>query len=440
MLNIWGARRPEACDGLRRRDFLRIGGLALGGLTLTDALRARAAAGESGKSWGKACILLWLPGGPSHLETWDPKPEAPSEIRGPFGVIPTRLPGVQFCELFPRHAQIADKFSIVRSCCHTNSGHGGGYRWVMTGYNSRSPEFELPHDYPTVGSAVAKMKGPNRRGMPALMAVPPRETQKPAYLGAAYSPLGLYSNGRLSEMRLESVIKPDRMGERLALRQSLDRLRHQADVTGLMDAMDALEQQAFEMVTGDAVQGAFDASKEPAELRERYGSHEWGKCCLLARRLIEAGTTFVSVAVGSWDQHGQAGGTILDKYREYAPQVDQAVPTLIEDLEQRGLLDSTTIYLLGEFGRTPRINNTGGRDHWPQAMSVLMTGGGLRRGVVVGATNPKGEHPIDRTLAPADILATVYHTLGVDYHREFLNSEGRPVKLLDSGEPIRELV
>ena len=441
MLELLGKTRSEGCGRLRRRDFLRVGGLALGGLTLADALRVRAAAEGSAKPWGKAGILLWLPGGPSHLETWDPKPDAPSEVRGPFGAISTKLPGLQVCDLFPQLAQIADKFSIVRSCCHTNSGHGGGQRWVMTGYNSRSPEFELPHDYPNVGSAVARMKGPNRYGMPTFMAVPPSGLHRhsAAYLGAAYNPLQLYSNGRLSEMRLDGIVPPARLDARRELRQALDRLQREADARGLMRAMDSLESQAFEMVSGHVAQEAFDATKEPQAVRDRYGAHEWGKCCLLARRLVEAGTTFVTVSVGSWDQHGSAGGTIRDKYREYAPQVDQGVSALIDDLDARGLLDHTVVYLLGEFGRTPRINNTGGRDHWPQAMSVLMTGGGLRRGQVIGATDAKGHGPIERSLGPADILATVYGALGIDYRREFLNSEGRPVKLLDEGAPIPEL-
>lgn len=441
MFDVFGAKGAGFCDGLRRRDFLRVGGLALGGLTLPELLRSRAVAGEN-TATAKSAILLYLPGGPSHFETWDPKPEAPAEIRGPFGAISTKVPGLQIGELFPKHAQIADKFSIVRSCCHTNSGHGGGQRWVMTGYNSRSPEFELPHDYPAVGSVVAKMRGPNRYGVPACMAVPPSNLHKnsAAYLGAAYNPLQLYSNGRLSGLNLDSVVKPARLADRRQLRESLDRLRREADAAGQMNAMDDLERQALEIVTGNAAKEAFDASKETPETRDRYGSHEWGKCCLLARRLVEAGVTFVTVSVGSWDQHGSAGGTIKDKYREYAPQVDQAVTALIEDLEQRGRLDDTTIFLWGEFGRTPRINNTGGRDHWPQAMSVLLTGGGLRRGQVIGATNRKGEHPTDRTLGPADVLATIYHTLGVDYRREFTNGEGRPIKLLAEGDPIRELV
>ncbi|HEX6986906.1 MAG TPA: DUF1501 domain-containing protein, partial [Planctomycetaceae bacterium] len=315
MFDVLGRRRAGGCDAAGRRDFLRVGALACGGLMLSDLLRLRAVGGETASSpRAKAGILLWLPGGPSHFETWDPKPEAPAEIRGPFGAVPTKVPGLIVSDLFPKLAGIADKFSVVRSCCHAESGHGGGERWVMTGYPSRSPEFELPHDYPKVGSVVARMRGPNRRGMLAFMAVPPSNlhNNSAAYLGAAYNPLELYSNGRQWEMQLDALVPPARLEARRDLRRSLDRLRREADSSGLMDAMDALEQQAFETVAGGAAREAFDPSKEPQAVRDRYGDHEWGKSCLLARRLVEAGTTFVTVSVGSWDQHGSAGGTIKD--------------------------------------------------------------------------------------------------------------------------------
>jgi len=444
MFELQGSQHSPFCDRSSRRDFLRLGSLALGGLTLSNALRVRAASGQEAKpkSWGKAGILIWLAGGPSQIETFDPKPDAPVDYRGPFKTISTKVPGMQVCEIFPKLATIADKYSLVRSCCHENSGHGGGQRWAMTGYDSRSPEFELPHDFPNVGSVVARMRGPNRKGMPSFTAFPPSNlhNQGAAYLGAAYNPLQVYSNGRPTELTLDPVVKAARLNDRRQLRMQLDRMRRDGDRAGLMDSMDALEAQALDLVTGNAAQAALDPSKEPAAMRERYGNSDLGKCCLLARRAVEAGTTFVTVSMGAWDQHGAAGGTIHEKYLEYAPQVDQAVTTLIEDLDDRGLLDDTVIYLLGEFGRTPRMNNTGGRDHWPQAMSILMTGGGLQRGQIVGATNSKGEFPTERVLAPADVLATVYHTLGIDYRREFMNSEGRPVQLLAEGRPIRELV
>jgi hypothetical protein len=443
MLDVLGAGRPGGCGGLKRRDFLRVGGLTMGGLTLSGLLRAQAdAATGATPPKAKSGILLWLPGGPSHFETWDPKPEAPREIRGPFGSIATKVPGLDICELFPKLAGIADKFSVVRSCCHAQSGHGGAERWVMTGYPSRSPEFEQPHDYPRVGSVVAKMRGPNRPGMLPFVAVPPSGVNRnsAAYLGGAYNPLEIYSNGRQWEMNLETVVPKPRFEERQLLRVALDGLRRDLDASGRMAAMDEIDRRALDVVVSGAAREAFDPEKEPQSARDRYGTHEWGKSCLLARRLIEAGTTFVTVSVGSWDQHGAAGGPIKEKYLEYAPQVDQAVSALLCDLDERGRLDETVVYLLGEFGRSPRVNDTGGRDHWPGAMSVLMAGGGLRSGVVVGATSPNGEHPIDRTLGPADILATVYHQLGVDYRREFANGDGRPVLLLQDGEPVRELV
>ena len=444
MLDLLGRRRAGGCGGVRRRDFLRVGGLALGGLTLPNLLRSQAQAGQAGTvaaPRAKAGLLLWLPGGPSHFETWDPKPDAPADVRGPFGSIETRTPGLRIGELFPRLAAVADRFSVIRSVCHSESGHGGGERWVTTGYKSASPEFERPHDHPKVGSVVAKMRGPNVSGMLPYVAVPPSGLHRDsaAYLGSAYGPLELYSTGRQWEMDLAPVVPPPRFEARRDLLAALDGYRRDLDGSGRMDAMDAMSRQAFDLVSTGAAREAFDPAREPQAFRDRYGDHEWGKSCLLARRLIEAGTTFVTVSVGSWDQHGSAGGTILDKYREHAPQVDQAVSTLLTDLDDRGLLDETVVFLLGEFGRSPKVNNTGGRDHWPQAMSVLTAGGGLRPGVVVGATGPKGERPVDRMLGPGDLLATVYGQLGVDWRREFPNRDGRPVRLLAEGTPIREL-
>lgn len=430
------------CDGIRRRDFVKFGSVAAGLGLLGHARMARGEALPVATS-GKAAILVFLAGGASHYETYDPKPNAPLEIRGPFHPISTSVPGLQFCEALPRQAKLADKVAIIRSCCHTNAGHGGGQRWAMTGYNSASPEFELPHDYPAVGSIVAKLRGPNRKGLPAYVAAPPWDylNDSTAFLGPACAPLGLYSNGRLERINLTSVIKPDRMQSRRELRESLDRLQRDVDKTGMMQAMDSLEQQAFEMVTGPAARDAVDLSREPAQTLERYGDHNWGKSCLLARRLVEAGVTFVTVNMSGWDQHGSAGGTIEEAYsKTNAPPFDAAVAALIEDLFGRGMDKDVMLLVWGEFGRTPKINNTGGRDHWPQAMSALMAGGGIRGGQVIGATDRKGEAPIDRALGPADVLATLYHHFGIDHHRQFTNSAGRPVGILPEGEPIPELV
>jgi len=289
------------CDGLLRRDFVRYGSLAAGlGLLGQTPLGIADEKPSLQPTPGKAAILIFLAGGPSHFETYDPKPEAPLEIRGPFSAIDTNVPGLRFCEALPQQAKIADKLAVIRSCHHTNAGHGGGQRWTMTGYDSASPEFELPHDYPGVGSIVSRVRGPNLRGLPAYVAVPPWDylNESTAYLGAAHAPLGIYSTGRPRDMQLTGLVKPDRLDDRRALRQSLDRLRRRGDAARTMDSLDELEQQAFDLVTGSRAREAVDLEKELPQTRERYGDHPWGKSCLLARRLVEAGVTFVTVQMG----------------------------------------------------------------------------------------------------------------------------------------------
>jgi hypothetical protein len=431
MLTLWGPERTT-CDGASRRDFLKIGSLAAGGLTLADLLRLKAEAASAGQSPGKAkaAILVFLAGGPSHFETYDPKPLAPSEFRGPFAAIPTNVPGIELCEMLPQHAKIADKYSIVRSCHHGNAGHGGGARHVLTGYPSASPEEELPHEYPHVGSLAAKAKGAHRSGMPAFVAIPPSRRNHAQYLGAAYEPFELYSNGRFTGIDLGNNVKLPRLEDRRLLREAFDKLRRDVDASGMMHAMDSLEQQAYEMVATNAARDALDVNKEPQETRALYGDHEWGKSCLLARRLVEAGVGFVSVSMGGWDHHGNAGGSIKTGIAKNNPPMDQAVCALIEDLARRGMDRDVLVLVWGEFGRTPRVNREGGRDHWPQAMSVLFAGGGLKMGQVVGATSSRGERPVDRALTPEDVLATVYRQLGIDPERQFLNTSGRPINIL----------
>jgi hypothetical protein len=441
MLTLWGPDHTT-CDGANRRDFLKIGALAAGGLTLADLLRLQAEGASSRQTPAKAksAILVFLAGGPSHFETYDPKPLAPAEVRGPFGTIPTNVPGIELCEKLPRHAKIADKYSIIRSCHHGNAGHGGGARHVLTGYPSASPEDELPHDYPHVGSLVARTKGANRTGMPAFVAIPPSRRNHAMYLGAAYEPFELYSNGRFTGVDLGNNVKSARLEDRRSLREAFDKLRREVDSSGMMSAMDALEQQAYEMVTTNAARDALDVSKESSETRALYGDHDWGKSCLLARRLVEAGVGFVSVSMGGWDHHGNAGGSIETGIEKNNPPMDQGVCALIEDLHRRGLQQDVLVWVWGEFGRTPRVNREGGRDHWPQAMSVLLSGGGLKMGQVIGATTSRGERPLDRAVTPEDVLATVYRQLGIDSERQFLNSAGRPISILPHGTPIAELV
>lgn len=441
MFTVWGPQRTT-CDGLSRRNFLKVGSLMAGGLTLADLLRFKAQGGLADSAASMAAILVFLPGGPSHHETYDPKPLAPAEVRGPFGTINTNVPGTILSETLPHHARLADKYTLIRSCHHDNSGHGGGQRYVMTGYKSASLEDELPHDYPSVGAIAAKVKGANRVGMPASVNIPPSGRGGAAFLGAAYDPFQLYSNGRMRGVELTPnvYLKGTRLNDRLQLRQSLDNLRREIDSSGMMKSMDALEQQAFEIVSAGVASAALDVKQESQETRDLYGDHDFGRSCLLARRLVETGVGFVTISMGSWDHHGNAGGSVKVGLEKNGPPMDQAVSALIEDLYRRGLDRQVTVFVWGEFGRTPRVNKEGGRDHWPQAMSVLMAGGGMKMGQIIGATDRKGERPQDRPLIPGDVLATVYHNLGIDRHQQFLNSAGRPISILTDGKPIAELI
>lgn len=435
MLTLHGSRFT-ACDGVPRRNFLKVGALLSGGLTLPDLFRARAAASADETAKPRSAILIYLAGGPSHIETFDPKPDAPSEFRGPYSPIATNVSGVQICETLPLLAKIADKYSIVRSCAHDNPGHGGGTRYIQTGYKSASLEDELPHDFPVVGSVVSKVRGAMTRGMPTFVRCPPTNDGGPAFLGNSYGAFNVYSTGVAVGLNLSPVVPLARLQDRRSLRQALDHMQRETDDRRRMDALDDLEQNAFDMISRPAAREAFDINKESAEMRDRYGKHEAGKCCLLARRFIEAGAGLVSVRIGSWDHHGNAGGTVTSGMKENAPPLDQALSALITDLHERGLSDQVLVWCWGEFGRTPRINNTFGRDHWPQAMSVLLSGGGIRPGQVLGTTSKKGEYPIDRRVGPAEVLATVYRQLGIDSSREFYASGNRPIAILNHGVPI----
>jgi hypothetical protein len=430
----------RTCDGVSRRTMLQVGTLFGAGLALPDLLRLRTAVQAGPAPAKRSALLVFLPGGPSHYETFDPKPEAPVEIRGPFGPIATSVPGTFISETLPKLASLADKYSLIRSCCHDNSGHGGGQRYVETGYKSASLEDELPHDYPVLGSIVSKVRGPMHGGLPTFIHVPNGGEGGAKFLGNAYDPFSVYSNGKPVGLNLRPSIKLDRLEDRRALRHSLDRMARQHETARLMDAMDELERQALEMLSTTAANEAFDVSQESDATRERYGTHEFGKCLLLARRFIEAGAGIVSVRVGSWDHHGNAGGTVTSGVNDNNVPLDQSLSALISDLHDRSLAESTVLWCWGEFGRTPRINQFQGRDHWPQAMSVLLSGGGIRSGIVVGETNKKGEHPVDRSLSPADVLATVYRQLGIDTQQHFLNTAGRPIPILNHGEPIAELL
>lgn len=447
MLEVIG-RSHRRCDGVSRRSFLKIGALGLAGFALPDLLRLRAADAAIGKSVpDTAAILIWCDGGPSQFETYDPKPEAPVEYRGPWKPIQTKLPGVQFCELLPKQAQLADKLAILRSCAHKESGHGSAVKNLNTGYLHPPNTNEGTFLYPSLGSIVAKVRETQRSSLPHYACIPAAgvfkgEVGGGAYLGTAYDPFAANPAEGAKAVQVPAELTVERLQNRRSLLASLDRLKRDADAGGMMEGMDTFTRQAFEMVTGKAAREALDLSRESVKTRDKYGSstvergHSWGQSILLARRLVEAGVGFVTVGCGGWDDHGEG---LTKNLPRRAPIFDAAVSALIEDLYERGLDKKVAVLIWGEFGRTPRINK-GGRDHWPSSMSALLAGGGLKMGQVIGSTDDKGTRPKDRSLHPNDVMATIYKHLGIDRTRTFVNPAGRPIPILPHGEPIAELL
>jgi hypothetical protein len=447
----------------------------VGGLGLGELLRLRAEAKEPGRQQpDTSVIFVWLPGGPPHMETYDMKPNAPSEYRGEFHPVRTVVPGLEVCELLPLHAKAADKFNIIRSIAHEFADHGGGHKRFLTARDPREP-VGFVNDYPMVGSMVAKMRESRRAGTGVPNYVNIVDAGRSdidvfsfgsAYLGAETHPFTVVGDPSAANFEIKNLsLMPElagRLDDRQRLLAGFDRLRREIDDTGLMDALDEFNQRALDLLTSDRARLAFDLSREPDSVRERYGRHAWGQRALMARRLIEAGASFVTVvmenplpsgglpkyAVYNWDSHA-VNCHIFDDFRIRAPYYDQAVTALVEDLYARGLDKSVLLIVTGEFGRTPRINpaigtQTGvmqpGRDHWPQAMSVLAAGAGMRTGQIIGSTNSKGEHPKDRPLTPNDLWATMFRHLGIDIEHTFPDHHGRPMPILPYGEPIRELV
>jgi len=452
MLRIYSERTATYCDGVSRRSFLQLGVAGVASVGLADVLRAKAQSAEAGAApKDTAVILLWLDGGPSHLDTYDMKPDAPVEFRGIWRPIKTNVPGVEFTELFPLQAKIADKFSIIRSLYHNDGDHFGGAHRMLTG-RAGANGANTPGKAPGFGAIAAKVCGARKHGMPPYIAVPFASSVglRPGYfggnyLGHEYNPFETEGdpnspNFKVNGLDLPQGLTLDRLQSRRALKLELDRMRSAADLTTTMDAMDKFERQAFEFISGNTARKAFDLSSEPANLREKYGRTSFGQSTLLARRLVEAGATFVTVHFGGWDHHWnlQAG------YEQYLPQVDAAVSSLFDDLAQRGLLEKVLVVMFGEFGRTPRMNNglgqgAPGRDHWGNAMSCLIGGGGVKGGRVVGSTNRNGEAPAHRPVTPQDLHATIYQVLGVDPYIKFLDRSGRPVPAVDNGAAISEL-
>ena len=463
----------ERCPGpVSRRSFLQAAAIGLGGYGLnhTLALRARAAADVPQDT---ACIFVWLPGGPPHMEMYDMKPEAPTEFRGEFSPIRTNVPGIEVCELLPMHAKVADKFSIIRSVHHTFADHGGGHKRFMTGRDPKEPT-GFVNDYPACGSMISMMLEREKRTDLSYVLMTDHGRHEidvyslgTAYLSSATAPFTLAGDPSASGFQVKnlslSAELENRLLDRKRLLNSLDQLRREIDQSGTIGAMDELNQNAMNLLTSGAIRQAFDLSGESEQTKERYGQHAWGYRALMARRLVEAGCPFVTVVLENpyvsgvpyfkegtynWDSHAVNCHLFRDA-RQRFPIYDRTVTALIEDIYARGLDQRVLVVVTGEFGRTPRLTYRAGtqtkvvqpgRDHWPQAMSMIVSGGGAQHGQIIGATNPRGEEPFERPLSPNDVWATIFRHLGIDYTHQLLDHNGRPMPILSDGEPIRELL
>ena len=426
------------CDGVTRRDAIRVG--AATGLSLATYLRMADAGQVNRQAVGQSAIFINLVGGPSHLDTFDPKPQAAREIRGEFAAIPTRLDGLQVCEHLPRLAQCADKLAVVRGVSHSLAAHPLGQQYIATG-NRPLPSLE----FPTYGSVVSK-ELPAADDLPAFVSIP-RTAHGPGYLGVQYSPLMTNSNpqpGRPFNVRgisLAGGVSLAEMEKRQNLLQDLDQtFRAIEKDSDLLQGMDRFDQQAFEMISSRRAREAFDISREQPSFARPFGEDPFGLGCLLAVRLVRAGVRFTQVDLGGWDTHQDNFSRLKDGL---LPRLDVGLSALLTGLESEGLLATTTVFVTGEFGRTPKVNersDPGGRDHYSRCMFMLLAGGGIRSGQVVGASDENAAGPLDREISPADVAATFYQALGIDPRREYETRTGRPVMIVREGEPIDELL
>lgn len=455
MLHLCG-RGMRLCDGVSRREFLRAGGLGLAGLGLAELLRAEA---SQRKTHFKRVLQLFLWGGPSQHETFDPKPHAPDGVRGAFGSIATRTPGLRICEYLPRLARLSDRFAIVRSLTHTGTNHGTSAYHMLTGHIHASPgtlRHPAPDDYPSVNAAVQRFGRPSR-GMPATVALPSVlydgdggevPGQGPGLLGQRFTPFTVNGDPTRPDFSLETLHLPAemdgrRLRGRIALRTALDRAGERLSRLPAAQAMDAYREKAFRLLQSPVARRAFNLSAEPSRVRERYGLHHFGQSCLLARRLLEADVRLVTVYWNapsnadnqSWDTHTNS----FERLKKYLlPAYDRAVSALLEDLQARGLLAETLVLSVGEFGRTPKINRQAGRDHWGFCQSILAAGGGVRGGLVYGSSDASAAYAAESPIRPDDLAATVFHGLGISTDHEIRDTQGRPLTLCN-GKPVLEL-
>jgi hypothetical protein len=455
MLNIPGRIAGQTCEGPTRRELLRIGSLGLAGLHLPGfflsqkAAKAAAVAerfaGAKGFGNAKNVIMIFLQGGPSHIDIWDPKPNAPSNIRGEFKPIKTSVPGTHFSECVPHLAKVADKFTVLRSVTHKDPNHGGGNHYMMTGAPTPVPvgcgAFVTFH--PSFGSIVSYKRG-TQNGLPGYMTLPSiTRSGGPNFLGAEHAPFVAGGDPNAKGFKVRDVVLPSDISEarglsRRELRMSLDRMKRLNDAMAEDPAVsfDTFYGKAVDLIASKPAQEAFDISREDDKTRDLYGRTDFAQRLLLARRMVEVGVPFVTVNYGGWDHHRDLFKTCKS---EFMQKFDQGMAALITDLDRRGLLESTLVIALGEFGRTPKINKDSGRDHWPGAMNILFAGAGVPRGGVIGATDPKGYYASDNIYSPEDFAVTLYSKLGIDPHQILHTNSGRPVQLINGGRPIREL-
>jgi uncharacterized protein (DUF1501 family) len=428
------------CSGTSRRTFLRIGGLAAFGLGLPQYLRAMAEAPAT-KAKAKRCILLWMQGGPSHIDSFDPKPDAPVEIRGEFGTVATTLPGVRFCDPLPMLAAQTDRLAVIRGHDPKNGSHGVADHLMMTGH-----KFNASLPFPCFGSVVAKERGYGKGMLPFVQlgrAIDRRFNGGIAgFLGDEFNPFEVPddpSNPRFQvrDLAIASDVERKRLDRRYAMLADLENYQKTTETTGVEKARDEFYEKAHGIITGPTAKRAFDLNQESDKVRDRYGRNSLGQGCLLARRLIEAGVQFVTVTDGGWDTHTDNFKSLKTRL---LPRVDRGLSALLDDLSTRGMLDETLVVWFGDFGRTPKVNPTAGRDHWSTAGVALMAGGGLKVGQVIGSTNALAEYVTDNPVAPQDIAATIYTVLGVPLHTWYKAQDGRPIELCPEGKPVKQLV
>ncbi len=454
MLQISGRGTAHTCDGLTRRDFLQVGTLGAIGLSLPELLAAKAQGAVAKEHDERSVIMIFNLGAPSQLDTFDMKPDAPSEIRGPFKPIPTNVSDIQISEILPRHAKLADKFSIVRSCYHTAAAvHDTGHQMMQTG-RLFTGGVNTPH----AGCVVSYLRG-RKTDLPAHVILPEPmgptggnlpHGQDAGFLGKAHDPFVLMADPSKPDFKVPDLLPPAEIGDarlerRRKLRSIVEETVKNFEATENARLLDSNFEAAFRMMTSPQARSAFDLSKEPEKVRERYGKKRFGQCCLLARRLIEAGVRFVTVNTFltvfneiTWDIHGSNPFTSIEGMKDIvAPMYDQAYSALIEDLNERGLLGNTLVCNLAEFGRTPRVNPAGGRDHWPQCWTTKFAGGGVQGGRVVGRSDSIGGVPAERPVHPGEVVATIYKSLGMDLETKLPGPQSRPFPLVDFG--VREI-